>query len=198
MRAEISTLPWKVNHPPKGTEEWMGWSYTFGNNYKIDEKVQWLFFQAHEGTNGQNPLLAFWVISDGGAGSKVPGEIHVVNSTESKNKYYPTGIIPRAGQTVNIVVHVVWGDNNDGLLQVWMNGNKVHDKKERTIRASNPVGGNPKWGIYKWPWRDKSYVDQSAAQGIHTLETYMGTLRMITRRPGDADYGKDAYSAVAP
>ncbi|PKA98764.1 PKD repeat protein [Flavobacteriaceae bacterium MAR_2009_75] len=197
MRAEISTLPWKVNHP-KGTEEWMGWSYTFGSNYKIDEKVQWLFYQAHEGTNGQNPLIAFWVINDGGAGSKVPGEIHVVNSTESKNKYYSTGIIPRAGQTVDIVVHVVWGDNNDGLLQVWMNGNKVHDKKERTVRASNPVGGNPKWGIYKWPWREKSFVDQSAANGINTLETYMGTLRMITRRPGDADYGKDAYSAVAP
>jgi len=39
MRAEFRTAPWKVNHPI-GTEEWFGWSYTFGDDYIVDQETE--------------------------------------------------------------------------------------------------------------------------------------------------------------
>ena len=198
MRAEISTEPWKINHPA-GTEEWFGWSYSFGDNYIVDTKNPWAFFQVHEGTAGETPLIAMWSVNEGGAGSGNAGEVLVVNNcNDSKSTYYSTGIIPKAGQTLDIVIHVIWGDDNDGLLQVWIDGGKVVDEQERTVRASHPVGGNAKWGIYKWPWRNGDDVQKSRDLGITKLETYMGALRIITRKPEDSEYKKDSYSLVAP
>jgi hypothetical protein len=83
-------------------------------------------------------------------------------------------------------------------LQVWINDKKVYDKQVATIYSDYPWGGNAKWGIYKWPWRNAERVQQSLDQGITHLETFMGPLRMITRKPGDVDYLKDSYSEVRP
>ncbi|WP_276168406.1 heparin lyase I family protein [Zobellia alginiliquefaciens] len=198
FRAELSTSPWPVNHE-KGTEEWFGWTYTFGDDYIVDSKIPWLFFQVHEGTVGLPPLVALWCMNENGPGSGKVGEIHVVNNAERyKNKYFPTGVTPVAGQTISVVVHIVYGDAFNGLLQVWINGNMVHDRKARTVRASNEVGGNAKWGIYKWRWSKENGVRQSAQQNIHHLETYLGPLKIVTRKANDLEYGKSAYSLVSP
>ena len=196
MRAEIRTAPWRVNHPI-GTEEWFGWSYTFGDNYKIDKINPWLFFQIHEGTTGKTPMIALWCTSENGAGGVSAGEI-IVSNTTGGQLYSTTGVRPQAGQTIDIVIRVIYGDENNGLLQIWIDGNKVHDAKRRTVHRFNPVGGNAKFGIYKWPWRQASGVQSSAQQGINSLETFMGPLRIITRKPGDPDYKKDSYQEVAP
>lgn len=197
MRAEISTEPWKVNNPV-GTEEWYGWNYTFSEGYYPDTENPWAFFQVHEGTSGQTPLLALWCVNDGGPGSGVAGEVHVVNNSRSdKNYYYPTGVVPKGGDTIDIVVHVVWGDEGNGLLEVWLNGSKVVEESGRTVRASHPVGGNAKFGIYKWPWRNANSVQSSSQIGISKLETYMGALRIITRKPGDQDYLKNSFELVS-
>ncbi len=196
MRAEIRTAPWKVNHPI-GTEEWFGWSYTFGDNYKIDKINPWIFFQIHEGTTGKTPMLALWCTSENGAGGVNAGEI-IVSNTTGGQLYSTTGVRPQAGQTIDIVVRVIYGDDSNGLIQIWIDGNKVHDVNRRTVHRFNPVGGNAKFGIYKWPWRQASGVQSSAQQGINSLETYMGPLRIITRKPSDPDYKKDAYQDVAP
>ena len=196
MRAEIRTAPWNVKNPT-GTEEWYGWSYTFGNDYEIDSNNQWLFWQVHHGVVGESPQTELMVIKDGQFNGHSAGEIYVVNNTTSTT-YNPTGITPRAGQKLDIVVHVVWGNGSSGLLQVWINGQSVYDKQVATIYSSSPWGGNAKWGIYKWPWAEQSGVQASQQQGITHLETFMGNLRIITRRPGDADYLKDSYSTVAP
>ncbi|MBU2974662.1 heparin lyase I family protein [Zobellia sp. B3R18] len=198
MRAEISTTPWLVNHP-KGTEEWFGWSYILGENYVIDQENPWLLFQVHEGSRGKTPLIALWVMNKGGQGSGRAGELHIVNSSSNYgNHFYPTNIIPKAGQALNIVVHVVWGDAYNGLLQVWIDGVKVHDRQARTVRFSNPVGGNAKWGIYKWPWRDINGVTKSQKQGIDQLQAFMGPLRIITRSPNDKDYFANSFKLVSP
>ena len=198
MRAEIRTAPWKVNHAP-GTEEWFGWTYTFEEDYKIDKENPWLFFQVHEGTVGDTPLIALWCMNNGGPGSGKAGEVHLVNNSyATKSFYYPTGFVPKAGETLKIVVHVIWDDFNNGLLQLWINGVKVHDKNERTVRATNLVGGNAKWGIYKWKWAEKKGVEKSIAQGIFSLNTSMGPLRIITRKPKDENYLKPSYSIVMP
>ena len=125
------------------------------------------------------------------------GEIYVVNKGNYPDNH-PTGITPKAGDKLDIVVHAVWGDSSNGLLQVWINDRRVYDKQVATIYSDHPWGGNAKWGIYKWPWANENRVQQSLDQGITHLETFMGPLRMITRKPGDPDYLKDSYSEVKP
>ena len=196
MRAEIRTSPWKVGHA-EGTEEWFGWSYTFGTDYMIDKSNQWLFWQVHNGIVGDSPHTELMIIKDGQFKEHSAGEIYVVNAA-NKSKYHPTGITPKAGQKLDIVVHAVWDTGSEGLLQVWINGQSVYDQQVATIYNSSPWGGNAKWGIYKWPWAEQNGVQASQQQGITYLETFMGTLRVITRRRGDPDYGKDSYAEVVP
>ena len=196
MRAEVRTSPWQVNHP-SGTEEWFGWSYTLGNDYIIDKHNQWLFWQVHHGVVGDSPHTEIMVIKDGQFSGHSAGEIYIANGADSPH-YIPTGITPKAGDKLDIVVHAVWDTGSNGLLQVWINGQNVYDGQVATVYASSPWGGNAKWGIYKWPWREESGVQKSLQQGITHLETYMGTLRQITRRPGEPDYLKNSYSMVAP
>ena len=198
LRAEVRTAPWNVRHPI-GTEEWFGWSYTFGDHYEIDKYNQWMFFQVHGGIVGENPLISLQVNAQNFKRA-LPGEIYVVNASNNPgpNIYTPTGVFPKANQKLDIVIHVVWGGEEEGLLEVWIDNKLVCDNKGRTVFSFDPVGGNAKWGIYKWPWRDKNRVEQSLGQGISRLETYMGTLRMITRKAEDKDYGLDAYHLVLP
>ena len=199
MRAEIRTAPWKIRHKI-GTEEWFGWSYTFGKGYIIDKASQWMFFQVHEGTIGSNPLISLQIINDDQFKGHSAGEIYVVNCANNPgpNEYVATNIVPQANQTIDIIVHVIWGEDSTGLLQVWIDDKTIYNRQTRTVFASNPVGGNAKWGIYKWPWRRKESVQASKALGITNFETFMGPLRVITRKPQDPDYGKNSYATVAP
>ena len=196
MRAEIRTAPWDVRHQ-LGTEEWFGWTYRFDENYSIDQKNQWKFFQVHPGITGVSPQIGLEIIHDSQFNGHSAGEVYVTNATISEN-YTPTGVIPTAGETLNVVVHVIWGDNSNGLLQVWLNNQMVYDKQVSTVYPSYPWGGNAKWGIYKWPWANNADVQESLQQDIDHLATYMGTLRMITRRPNDVDYLKDSFTEVSP
>ncbi|MEX0274754.1 MAG: heparin lyase I family protein [Flavobacteriaceae bacterium] len=196
MRAEVRTVPWNIRHE-KGTEEWFGWRYTLGDDYKIDQENEWLFFQVHPGVTGLSPQVELMVINTHQYQGGNAGEIYVVNKGNYPDNH-ATGIVPKAGESLDIVVHAIWGDAANGLLQVWINDEKVYDKQVATVYADYPWGGNAKWGIYKWPWLKENRVQKSLDQNITHLETFMGPLRILTRRPGDKEYGKDAYSLVAP
>jgi len=199
-RSEIRENPSDVDHPP-GTETWFGWNYRFENNYQVDG-VQWLFWQLHDNDQAGNPPpVSLWIAAASMSGQPfTPGEIVVVNAAQNPNnhKYTGTGIVPGAGDSYNIVVHLVHGTESTGSYTVWINGNQVYNSQERTLYSSYPLGGYAKWGIYKWKWRDKNFVDTSAAAGMDELNTSMGTLRIVTRRPGDANYGQNSYALVAP
>ncbi len=201
MRAEIGTLPWPVQNP-LGTEEWFGWEYTFGNNYIVDVKNGFLFFQIHNGVVGMSPAIELKIGGAGRLDNSTAGTLFVENNANALNNniydYKNTGIIPSAGQTLNIVVHVIWGKGTNGLLQVWVDGNKLYDKRVDTVYNGSPWGGNAKWGIYKWGWREKDHIQESLDQGITQMQAYLGSVRMITRHPGDPNYGKDSYSRVVP
>ncbi|WP_289038247.1 PKD domain-containing protein [uncultured Zobellia sp.] len=196
LRAEIRTGPWDVRHQ-SGTEEWFGWSYTFGNNYIIDKDSQWKFFQVHNGVVGKAPQIGLEIIHGGQFIGHEGGEIYVTNAAGGE-KFNPTGIVPQAGQTIDVVVHVIWGNSSNGLLEVWIDGKKVYDQRVSTMLSGYPWAGNAKWGIYKWPWANSENVQSSKNQGIGYLETFMGDLRIITRNPGDNNYGVDSYEKVAP
>jgi len=200
-RSEIRTMPWNVDHQ-SGTEEWIGFNYRFGNSYKVDPTRNWVFYQAHEGTIGAFPLLSLQINGVDTSAYKT-GELIIVNSSQpvgdNTNTIYSTNLVPKAGESVDIVLHVIWGDNNTGLLEVWLNGTKALDLQTvRTIRSATQVGGNSKFGIYYAPWKSESGVSASAAHGVTQIETSMGALRILTRKPGDANYGQNSYATVMP
>ncbi len=198
MRAEIRTMPWKINHSP-GTEEWFGFTYEFDEAYIPDPTGNWLFFQTHEGTAGKNPLISLQI--NGIATSKFDtGELVVVNAADESSQLtvHSSNVLPKPGEKLNVVIHIVWGDDDQGLLQVWINGEKIVDDNTRTIFASTMIGGNAKFGIYKHKWRSESGVQNSVVHGISNLTTYMGPLRIITRKPSDSKYLENSFDLVSP
>ena len=198
MRAEVRTAPWQVRNP-LGTEEWFGWRYELGESYVIDQYNQWKFFQIYPGPVGLGAQVSLEVIHKDQFYGHSAGEIYVVNAGgEGSKKYSPTGITPQAGEKLDIVIHVIWEYASKGLLQVWINDQVVYDEQIATVTPEAPWGGNAKWGVYKWPWKVEERIQKSLDQGITYLEAYIGPIRMITRKPGDANFGKDAYATVRP
>lgn len=187
-RGEISDRPWPVDHA-EGVEQWIGFKYKFSYDYKIDVEHPFIMYQSHNGTVGINPLISMWVVS--GESTFSAGEINVVHTSTGTETFIPTGITPVANDILDVVIHIIWGDENDGVYQVWINGNKVSDFQGRTVLSSDPRGGNSKFGIYKWRWGDLANINESASNGITDLTTYMGSLRMISRAANDPLIGVD-------
>ncbi|SHJ60952.1 PKD domain-containing protein [Pseudozobellia thermophila] len=199
-RAEIREHPADVDYPI-GTEQWWGFDYKFESGYKADE-LPWILWQTHGSFSSPSEPMTNLQLgpTNFNRNSNAVGELFVVNNAARGDyrAYVPTGIVPRSGQTLKIVIHMVWGDGSSGKFRVWINGVKVYDRNERTVYSQRPYGGYWKLGIYKWRWKDKENVEASAARGITELNTSIGTLRTIMRQPGDTDYGKDAYNLVEP
>jgi PKD repeat protein len=198
MRAEVVTSPWQVRHP-LGTEEWFGFNYGFDDDYIIDTATNWGLFQVHGGVWDEDPHIAIQVTKDNQQGHDA-GEIVIVKDTNTvNNEYYFTGITPVAGDKLDIVVHVIWDNGGNGVFEVWINGINVHsDLSCDTVTTVSPWGGNAKFGIYKWRWANANGVQASAAQGVTSVSTSMGALRIITRQPVDTEYLTDSYSLVDP
>ncbi|CAM4170653.1 heparin lyase I family protein [Zobellia roscoffensis] len=197
-RAEIREHPSDVDYPI-GTEQWWGFDYEFGKDYVADE-LPWILWQTHGSFS--NPSYPMTNIQLGptnfNGGINPVGELFVVNNAIKKNgKYTPVGVVPKAGQTLKIVIHLVWGDESNGLYEVWIDGKKIYRKQERTVYVERPYGGYWKIGIYKWRWQDEENVAVSRQRGITQINTSIGTLRTIMRRPGDPEYGDDSYALVA-
>ncbi|MGI9544964.1 MAG: heparin lyase I family protein, partial [Cyclobacteriaceae bacterium] len=196
FRSEIRTAPWRIEHP-LGTEQWIGWRYTFGDSYKIDPTASVIIYQNHPGSKGFSPTINIEIAREGQLQGVAAGEIQIIN-----NANYPDregyGIAPKAGESLDIVVHVIYGQGSNGLLQVWLNGNKLYDKQIQTVYDDLPWGGNNKWGIYKHSHRNQSAVQNSLDAGVSNMEIFMGTLKLLTRTPADTEYGQDAYDLVTP
>lgn len=193
-RSEIHTNPWQINHP-LGTEQWIGWRYFFPNNYVIDPTSPITIFQNHPGVGGLSPMIELEIAAFDDPPPAQGGEIQVVNVND--RIIYP--VTPQAGDTLDVVIHLVYGLGNDGLTQVWLNGVLHHDKVEQTVYTDYPWGGNNKWGIYHHTFKNSpSDVQASIDAGAGFVDLFMGTLRMITRSPGHPEYGLDAYDLVKP
>ncbi|MFK7772860.1 MAG: heparin lyase I family protein [Saprospiraceae bacterium] len=193
-RSEIHTDPWQINHP-LGTEQWIGWRYDFSDDYVIDPTSPITIFQNHPGIGGLSPILELEIAGQNDPAPALGGEIQVVNVND--RIIYP--VTPLAGQSLDVVIHIVYGLGDDGLTQVWLNGQLYHDKIEQTVLTDYPWGGNNKWGIYHHTFKNSpSDVQASINAGAGFVELFMGTLRMITRAPGHPEYKLDAYDLVKP
>lgn len=193
-RSEIHTDPWQINHPI-GTEQWIGWRYCFPSNYVIDTTSPITIFQNHPGLVGLSPILELEIAAYHDPFPAEGGEIQVVNVMD--RIVYP--VRPMAGDTLDIVIHVIWGFDGTGLTQIWLNHELYHDKKERTVLQDYPWGGNNKWGIYHHTFKNSpADVQASIDAGAGFVELFMGTLRLMTRMPTHPEYKLDAYHLVDP
>lgn len=193
-RSEIHTDPWQINHP-LGTEQWIGWRYYFSADYVIDPTSPITIFQNHPGIGGLSPILELEIAGLDDPSPAQGGEIQVVNVND--RIIYP--VTPLAGQSLDVVIHIVYGLGDDGLTQVWLNEQLYHDKIEQTVLTNYPWGGNNKWGIYHHTFKNSpADVQASINAGAGFVKLDMGTLRMITRVPGHPEYKLDAYDLVKP
>ena len=198
-RAEIRDTPSDANHA-MGTEQWWGFNYRFESDYIIDTFNRWLFWQVHS-ASGSPPLALQIRPAESG---EPDGMLWVVNnainddSTGLSSVKTPLGIVPIANTELNIVIRLINGTDETGLLQIWINGEEVYNKSEATVYPSQPNGGYAKFGIYKWVWDETTAVNNSASIGITELNTSMGDLRAITRTSSHPDYLVNSYDAVNP
>jgi len=195
-RSEIHTDPWPINHP-LGTEQWMGWVYTFGSDYIVDPTSPITIFQNHPSIHGLSPQIEIELAALNSPSPAQGGEVQIVNEAAGDRILYP--LKPRAGDDLEVVIHVIYGIGNEGLLQVWLNGELYYDEQTSTVYSDYPWGGNNKWGVYHHTFNGSAADVQSSLDiGAGKVELFMGTLRLLTRTPDDEEYGLSAYDLVRP
>ena len=177
MRSEIRTIPWQIQHP-LGTEQWIGWRYIFGSNYRIDPTSPIIIYQNHPGIRGEGPMFNLEIAALNRPRPALGGEIQGVNRSADQRIVYPPR--PRAGDTLDVVVHVVFDQGENGLLQVWLNDTLQFDHQGSTVLAQYPWGGNNKWGIYHHTHRYEKDVLSSRAAGVTDVEIIYGAPKITT------------------
>jgi Polysaccharide lyase len=196
-RAEFTEWPWNINLI-EGTEQWFGWSYFFAPDYVFSPKPISIF-QNHPATSNGDPLFQLEIARPNQVAGAIGGEIQIINNAVSPYVRKLTSVRPMPGDRLDVIIHVVYGIGNQGLLQIWMNGQKVYDVISSTIYpAPENWGGNNKWGIYHHTWTSATNVEQCIAAGHTKFELQMGNLRQITCTPGDSDYGVYYKDVVDP
>ncbi len=60
-----------------------------------------------------------------------------------------------------IVWHINHSTGSDGLIQLWVNGTKILDRRGPNMHSLDYASYSPKWkvGIYKWKWNDDQPTD---------------------------------------
>ena len=195
-RSEIRTTPWNIRHS-LGTEQWIGWRYTFSDNYVIDKTAPITIYQNHPGVEGMSPQFELEIAALNQPLPAKGGEIQLVNAANGDRILLPNK--PQAGETLDVVILVVYGKRKKGLLKLWLNDKLVYNKITSTVYSKYPWGGNNKWGIYHHSFYDNpASVQKSIAAGAGEVELFMGPLKIITRKPNHAEYLSNAYQLVRP
>ncbi len=192
---------------PAGTDEWLGWSVTFGDNYVPMTQYHWLFYQnkPDDADSPGNYSPPFSLNIAGGVYSGVPASVgEIVFDAEANDKnggvgVFRTGVVPVAGQTIKIVVHTIYGEGTSGTSQVWIDGVLVVDQPNiATLYTPTLGGGTNKFGVYNWNWGIQSRLNDILAQGVSHLELLIGNIKGERWQSGDAQYGTNRYNFVVP
>lgn len=214
FRAEFSRYPWRINHP-LGTEEWVGFSYIFPTKEESFRQSQTpvSIYQNHDGVSGNSPAFQIEIAYPGQlASSSKPyyntplgGELMIINQVRGIRWVVPNVRVV-AGARLDIIIQVVYGLGNDGLLNIWINGKLQTWPGNATVPAGNVgstvwpnsrVGGNSKFGLYHHMLRTKEGVDKNYSKGHSHMRMWMTDWNDVFRKPGDWDYkNQNAYSAV--
>ena len=156
-------------------------------------------FQVKNDQRGQSPQLELELAAKNQIPGARAGEIQIIN--KPNNQRILSNFVPEPGDSLSIVMHIVYQSDTTGLWTIWFNQDVIYDYNTPTVYASHPYGGNAKWGLYHHGLRGPkaSYYHKLAIdQGIHRVGMSMGTLRYLRRTPADSQYLKEAYQKVAP
>jgi hypothetical protein len=217
-RAEFTRNPWPIRLP-LGTEEWLGFSYIFPTAAEgfTQNQTPVNIYQNHpERIVGweENPPAFFIEIASPGQlrNAKDPyyytplgGEIMIVNKVRGIRWVVP-GVRVVAGARLDFVIQIVYGLENAGLFNVWINGKLMTFPGNSTVPAGNvgstvwpyvPVGGNSKIGLYHHQLKFAEAVTLNASKGHTHMRFWMTDWNDVFRKPTDWDYKNiNAYSAV--
>ena len=217
-RAEFTRNPWPIR-VPLGTEEWLGFSYIFPTREEGFRQNQTpvAIYQNHpERLPGmeQNPPAFYIEIAypnqlrnakDPSYYTPLGGEIMIINKIRGIRWVVP-GVRAVAGARIDFVIQIVYGLENDGLLNVWVNGKLITFPGNSKVAAGNvggtvwpyvPVGGNSKLGLYHHQMKFADAVALNASKGHTHMRFWMTDWNDVFRKPGDWDYkNMNAYDAV--
>jgi hypothetical protein len=98
-------------------------------------------------------------------------------------------ITPDKGKWVDWVFHVKWSWHDDGLVEVWKDGDLVGAKKGPNC-ANDVKGPQTAFGVYKWPWKVNGPGSGSCLSSLVERLIYVDEFRV-----GGA---KSKYNEVAP
>jgi Polysaccharide lyase len=173
---------------PRGAERWYGFSIFLPNSWAYDQAPE-VVMQWHQVggdcSRGCSPPLSIitekdqFVISQNWQNTHTPGDWTFADTPIGQ---YETG------RWIDWVVHVKWSTGNDGVLDVWKDGQPVpgfSGKHGRTDDFGDEVHGDYMViGVYKWPW------SQGKPSDTTRRVMYVDELRVADERGG--------YDAVAP
>ncbi|MEH1831128.1 MAG: polysaccharide lyase [Nostoc sp.] len=167
-RAEVRTAF------PFVQEMWFNINYLFPETYTPDRSAE-IVAQWHDihdqGEPGQKPSLSLWVLNN---------RLNLTNRWQFKkigdDKFdgelnYDLGSI-KLNSWTNIVVHVRWALDSNGLIELWQDGvQKI--KKIGPNRYNDDRYPYFKFGIYKYDWKIKP-----EASTLNTRELYIDDVRI--------------------
>ena len=153
-----------------GDERWYGLSIFIPSDYTADLRanpeiiLQWLPVWGR----GFSPSLA-WVVredtltienlwDEGMAETDVenPNEHYVPRVGEHRARLASIPMNTLRGQWTDWVVHGKWSSHEDGLLEIWKNGEQIVKRTGPNCRRT-AMNFAFKFGVYKWRWDARNY-----------------------------------------
>lgn len=214
FRSEVSGWPWNIKYA-LGTEYWKGISYYMPNDVSMWTNAAIVVMQFKDGSvaGDPSPAISLELAYPGQLNSssiyrKTPlgGEVQIINHCRGW-RWTPANSAVRLapGMRLDIIVHVVFGEGENGLFEIWLNGTKypfpgytsggtTYDPGDvgTTVIGNYPGfglrGANSKHGIYALQYKTPTLVSANAAVG-HTYTRLLTTdFCTVVRTPSDPDY----------
>ncbi len=158
--------------PDKGVDYWYGFSTFIPNSHIPDYKAPDTIAQWHTATG--HPVT-LWV-----DGTDLVLAVRDENSGGIDR--FELGPYKKNVWT-DWVVHVKWSNKNDGLVELWKNGNKLVSHKGVNM-LNEPGAGWLKLGLYKTVWRDnkRQFAGQRFDANIVERVFYHDEVRIASGR----------------
>ncbi|WP_440877028.1 heparin lyase I family protein [Thalassotalea sp. PLHSN55] len=176
-----------------GAEAWFGFSFYFPSDGTATEQNNWLFFQIHGSADkrlkehSRNPPFSLTLRKDGLGGSWKwdPDENSKTRQGKGTQPYSIAGTkADYLDRWVDFVLHVKvdYSSEKTGLLELWVDGEKVLNQHNIQFGYNDDKGIYPSWGMY-------FNGDLNVMENDHYL--YLDEVKM-------ADFANAGYHDVAP
>jgi hypothetical protein len=151
-RSEFSEASKSITRP----EGWYGFSQYFPDSYTFDSSGE-VITQWHDQSDAgesvdRSPSNAI-ISSDGRLKWMLRWDADAIMDSGFTDGtiYIDLGTIPKK-KWIDWVVHIKYSHTNTGILEVWMDGEKVIDRQNMPNAYNDVSYPYLKFGLYKWSW----------------------------------------------